>query len=723
MSGSKIYKCYVYLCGIQIPYIDFTINSSYGQFTSATVQLPYSPYIQHIFPFTKIQIFEQLNNNGKLEDSTLEFDGVVVAINRQKNVLGQVGVSLNCYTDGIIWARRKQFDFYLKEIANQDSRGTGDQRNIRADGYVTNFFSDLIGHNKYDVGVAASCVLTSSYSGNSADGISGQFYYNGKKFTDSSNQKASNANPQVETPTFYTRYLSNYKLQYKVYGISTSLQAQEFFQTNQFINLITKNLGDLKGENSFHNIAQQVLNYGFYQFFDIANPCFLKATTGTQGNIKVGDTVKLPVTTTNNTPDIIDAKVVSNNIKAISVNNKRDYNGLAEYVCKPISVLGVPLSCNIIWPDQILNENLNYDFLNAPTRVIAHRYPLPGDSNSQHIVLTTDVVAGPSYTNQGDFLRSLTPKITDYSTSNDKTDLLRNTGIFSDYENMYGINYHALDISYAFDSALIRSAQFKDVNRLNNYLNYEFAQKFFSSRKYSIQVTPDTNPVIGLPIVVLDTHGQHIIAFCSTISKYYSAIGQKVINLGISYPRYYYEDIGTLGSIVDPGSNDPVALKEMETIFGSKAICKLTVTKDSTYEVSSKDLIKSVEQLFDAWYKDSSDNKDNIKKDKARKGICTLNNFLSLNGISPVDNFPDGLPLYEKNYIAIVPSVGDQQGSSISENTISTNIFRVWDRDVTSNNYLSTPKAVQKFPKDSNGISNQSIIQYHLTWCKYDQRI
>lgn len=725
MSASKIYKNFVYVGNQQIPFIDITIGSNVGSFSTLVINIPYSPYIQHLFPFTKIQVFEQITNNGRTSKATLEFDGVVVGISRAKNVLGQVGINLSCFTDGIIWERRKEYDYYLNEITEADTRGTEDVGNIRSEGIIGNYFNTLISKNGYDIGTAAACVLTSEYIQNSKGELTVNFIYNGKQFTvpateqDTNDSDAgasivgANYNPS-SSPKYYLRYLDDFKLKNKVYGISTSYAIMNYFQTNNFIELITHNMGDLHGENSFHNIAQQVLNYGFHQFYDIPNPCYIKKTTNNPSPVNVGKDIP---TAENFDPEAeveyISEDQAKDNIKRISINSSNNFDGLAEYIFKPISVLGVPLKCNIIWPDQVIAENLSTDFLNSPTRVVGHRHPIEGIS-SENTVLTTLVAVGPVFKDSDQYFRSLT---VDYDP--DKP-TFREGKNFSDFEAQFGVAYSPIDISTAFDNALLRNLTnevdtskntLKTIRNLNNYLNYEFSQKFFNSRKYSIQITPDCNPVIGSPVIIMEEHGQHIIAFCLSITKYYSAMGQKTVNLGLSYPRYYYENMGLLGNVVDPTCSDPNALAEMETILGSDAICSITTANSNT---SSNTLKAAIDRIFNKWHEDTSDNKETIKTMYSRKNVCTIQEYLDHHDAIGMigDNPPENLGI-----------AGFK--SNIQMKGLSTNCFSVWDYDRTDSNPLSTKKETRDFGTDPShpGLSNETIVQYHIQWTKQDQRI
>ena len=704
MSSSKIYKYYVFIAGIRVPFIDFTINSKYGQLSSMNIQIPYSPYIEHLHPFTKITVVEHLNDNGTYYEPTLEFDGIIGVIARQKNLLGQTGLSMTCYTDGFIWERRKQADFYLQELLSVDTRGTGDEINVRSDGTIGNYFTEILKNNSFDAGLAAASILTTE-SKTVTSGVDvtlfGEFTYNGKDFI--LNGMNSIEGGQSVTPQYYKDYLDTYKLGKKVYGLTTGLNIKKFFATNQFITMICQNMVDVHGENSFYSIAQQVLNYGFYQLFDITNPTYIEPTKTFSTN-KININAEASMTLDNKTQ--MTDEQIGKNTDLVTVTTNRQHAGLGEYVFKPISVLGLPLKCNVIWPDQVVSENIMQDFVSAPTRVLANRKPLVGD-NMRNAVLTTKVLVGPRLTTKDGYFKSLVSPVTliPEGTFRDKT-------VLSDYEKAYGIKYHMINMSQAFDETLLKDhiltgqtdeniATKETADAMNNYLNYEFSQKFLSSRQYSVQVTPDTCPIVGLPTVIMNPHGQHIVAFIFEITKYVSALGQKVTNLGIGYPHYAYEDMGLLGNVVDPASTNETSMKEMETIFGSERLCALGSTTNQ--------LSETIDGLLKEYMLDASDNKDVIKSGYTRhKKICTLNNYLSLHGkrilSNPKTNIPNTLNLFK---------------SSELQDKLSTNNFKVYDYDRRK----AITDTSEKTTWLVTGKSNQDIVKYHLAWTASDQRI
>ena len=706
MSNEKIYRYYMYLAGIRVPLINCVIGTQIGSIAQLSVTLNYSPYIIHLFEFTKIQIYEQVIDNGTLNEPTLEFDGVVISITKNKNILGQVSASIVALTDGIIWNRRKQYDIYLQDILNVDFRGTGAAINIRADGNITNFYSEVLKYNNFDIGCSVSSILTSNQIGEKKTGDSIEYnvkgytyYYNGKTFNKTG--AGSNINPN-----YYKKFLDNYKLSKKVYGIATSKRVQEYFQVDRIIRLITGNgIQDMQGENTFWSIAQRVMQYGFYNVYDIPNPTFLDINETKDGKTNFElDGKELPYDSyddTNNEDYVNAERNLGKSQLKLTCTKNREYIGLAEYVLKPISVLGIPLKCNIVWPDQVISESLTYDFFNSPTRVLLKSSAIPDPQQSNSNVFCSVVFAGPVFQDDTNFLASYIPSNKKYTTQS-----LRQDNSYSPFEQEYGINYSRLELSYAFDNAVLQrvfntkkqveneAVRTKTITCANKFLNYEFSQKYFASRQYNVQVTPDVTIIPGSPIVFLDRTGQHVIAFCTGQRKAWDTNGSKTVVLTVAYPRYYYEDIGELGNLVDPTSSDESSLAELETLLGSSAIV-------STISNSTNNLANKIDEIYSEYLSDVSDGRENIKKKYARTGMCTYNNFMKFHDKSVTD---------KKN----MPDLYDIFASTSNEDKLSCHSFRVTDETGTVKKY-----------NESNGqsVTLRGIIQKHLDWIKEGKRI
>lgn len=696
MHESRIYKTYVYLAGIQIPFVSATVSSQYGTLSSLNLELNYSPYIAHIHEFTKVQVWEQIidSESDPMEsEPTLEFDGVVVGIVRNKNVLGQVSIRLTCLTDGFIWNQRKRYDFYVDQILQAQTAEIDDLINVRADGQIDNYIANLLSENQFDIGCAVASILTShpkgKYDGAETDKdkklitTSFTYTYNGKEYNKKL-QEVSESEAKKINPDYYNKYLDTFNLMYKIYGVTTSQNVKDFFQQDRFLKLAQNQSNDIVGENTFWNIATTVMQYGFYSIYDIPNPTYIPKN-GSSNILNVDD---------------IRGKNKDAQVELISLLKNNKYNGLAEYILKPISVLGLPLKCNIIWPEQVISESLFYDMVNSPTRIIMQMSALPITDNMAP-VLTTQRVAGPVI-GEGDYFSSFVPAsnkkhiTSDPNNSNPK---IRPATIYSDYEKEYGMRYTMMNLSYAFENSLLTDLKEKGTandiknatRRIDNFLNYEFAQRYFAARNYSLQVTPDVDIVPGLPVIVLNKNQEHIICFCTGKSKSWSAQGSKSVSITVGYPRFYYENIDKLGNLIDPSSQEIKGIQELEALFGSKALIRDGEGPSSTpiKNIDSKTLAKKVDELFENYQ-----NFD-IDYNEFKRKTCTYSNFREFYG-SPIDDS-------EKK---VMPDsyLKEKYASSSAANSLSNHYF-----EANGDEFHNYP--------------NQQIIEEHLNWISQGQRI
>lgn len=523
------------------------------------------------------------------------------------------------------------------------------------------------------------------------------YVYNGKRYNVTINKNVEN---EISlNPKYYNRYLYDYKLMHKFYGVSTSEETKEFFQHDRFLKLITNSCNDLRGENSFWTIAQGIMQYGFCNLYDIPNPTYIPATT----NKKV-ETIDLDEKLEEASGDDKKNCKKSGNARRDLVNliTSRMFNGLAEYVVKPISIAGIPLQCNIIWPDQVISENLFKDYMSQPTRVIWQRHMLPG-APDDNPVLTTEKLAGPIFDSSSkNYFNSFTPKMQTVKTETGGQ--VRDDSNYSDYEQEYGIKYHELQLSHAFDEAFLEKATVKDSSsRINNLLNYEFIQKFLSTRSLGINVMPDVNVVPGLPLIILNKFGQHVIAFCLGKTKSWSAQGSVNVQVQVGYPRYYYEDIGTLGNIIDPTSQDQTSLSELEMIFGTKALVPAKSTPEK--------LQAAIKSLFEEYLHAVDTNTlDALYKKYSRKS-CTMEEFFKFHDLDTTNcNLPEKYP-------TTIFDV-DLDDSGKVENKISSHYFEVYDRV-----YNEELGKMELKSEQCDNLSIAAIIEKHNDWVSKDHRI
>jgi len=480
-------------------------------------------------------------------------------------------------------------------------------------------------------------------------------------------------------PPYYKKFLSDFKLGQKLYGITTSDGVKKFFQHDRFLKIIEGNVQDLVGENTFWSIGAQILQYGFYSIYDIPNPTFIP-----------GKNHKSSAVAGQNIKDSLDKLTL-----AVPTNGKEaTLDGLAEYILKPVSVLGLPMKCNIIWHDQVVRESLFYDMMAAPTRIIMQKHPIPGITNS--VVLMTKKIAGPNFPDDGtSFFSSLTME-------GDKEVGAREVNSFSEYENEYGVSYQQLQLSYAFDAALLnkkfegkKGEELKEKtdalsSQINNLLNYEFSQRFFACRNYNLQVTPNVNIVAGLPVIVMNKTGEHIVAFVTGVEKMSDAPnGQKCVQLSVSYPRFYYEDVGSLGNVVDPASTEEQASLELAALFGTKPLVKAGS--------NSAVLAKEIEALHSAYLHSTEENRQKMRE-TYRRTVCTYAQFMHLYGHSVANAKMMPATYLMKEY-----------ASSENADELSTHQFKVMDPEKKEAVWFTG--------------SNHDIIRAHLTWTQSAQRV
>lgn len=687
MSDCKL-QYFLYICGHKTPVLSTRIQSSYGSLSQIVVSVPYSPYLSNIYEFTKVQIYE-LKIDGNVNEPTLEGDGVIIGVTRSKSVLGNVSLQLTVLSDAVVYNIRKRFDFYLTDITNADTRMTGDVECMRADENIENFFADTLQNNRFDVGCATCSMLTSNVMGDKDNKSSYSYIYNGKKYYVNINKDVTD---EVSlNPKYYNKYLYDYKLMHKFYGVSTSEETKEFFQHDRFLKLITNNCNDLRGENSFWSIAQSIMEYGFCNLYDIPNPTYIPAT-----NNKKTEAIDLG-------KELEDAKSEdSKNVKKsgdarrdlVNVTASRAFDGLAEFIIKPRSIAGIPLKCNVIWPDQVISENLFKDYMSQPTRVIWQRHMLPG-APANNPVLTTSKLAGPIFDASSDnYFNSFTPNI--FETTDENKGQVRDDSNYSDYEQEYGVKYHELSLSHAFDEAFLEKAtSAESASRINNLLNYEFIQKFLSTRNIGINVTQDVNIVTGLPVIVLNKFGQHIIAFCTGKSKEWNAQGGMNVTIQLAYPRYYYEDIGVLGNIIDPTSQDQTSLAELELLFGSKALVKAKSTPE--------ELKSAIDSLFQEYLHAIETNTiDNLYKQYSRTS-CTMKEFFKFHDFDTTNcDLPESYPS------KIFDIETNESGEAVDP--ISSHYFEV---------YNDSTKKIES----CDNLSVGDIIKRHNEWVSKDHRI
>ena len=845
-------KYYVFIAGKPVQFESITINSGYNQLASLNLTLHYSPYIMCIPKYTKVQVWSEVN--GKYE---LEFDGSIVQKSKVRNLLGQVVTNFVAYTDGVIWNKRTRINFHIDYVLDMNFAGTGEVVSENADPVVTPFLQNIIKNNMYDVGCAAASVITSYFSGGKGTNSNQYYYfYNGKKFY-CKEETSLNTPAEIVNAPYYTHFLNDFKLQHKVYGVTTSYWMKNFLQFERSVDLMWNTVAD--GSNrliTFWQMSMNLLQSGFYDVYNIPNPTFIQ-------NDKYDRVIKTKSLTStskqlNESISAEDADKVKDELKSksrvkqdeitsqVSVTEKKSYDGLAEYIFKPRNVLSLLFECNIIWPDEIIAENLTYNMFAEPTRVRFLRQQLPNGPGGENAALKK-VYLGPYLPKTKE--QNIDPSLYfgSYDTMNPKDNVQRNENQYSDYELSYGISYEPVDLNYAFSESItlstgseggkaakeakrleedkktfeekvisafavfetnrknklmddnkndpnckakvdkiletlpkksseytvnslfpeisysgtvaqyieetydkpIKEAQDKtlkakekvdtvDTRNISSYLNYEFAQRFYKTRNYSITVQPSVNIIAGLPVLILSPEGDHVIAFCLATTKIYDARGQMAMQVQLAYPHYYYEDVSEMGIQTDAIVNDPKSVEELSMIVGSKPLHDPTA--QNIYQ-NAIDLFKKsealrgrIEGLFNTYQKLSPDARE-AEKLKYKRKVCTYSEYTSfMTGEKDSSKLNFNSNAYHEKLASIMSSASHknvaQTGKSkeskvVSQDKVSCNVFKVYDR-LNHGKIVTGPE--DKYDPETGTVelkypSNSTLVEGHNNFISHAQKI
>ena len=696
-------KYYLFIAGISLPIIDFVIGTGYNQLANVNFSLDYSPYLMGLHKNTKFQLWSQESDS---EDPKLEFDGIIVQKSKSRNVLGNVSIRLGCYSDGVIWQQRTQINYTIEDAAIS-SAAIGKDAKVILNLPIEDYLSTVVRANRFDVGCSVSSILSGNVIHKKGENNNfyksyNTYYYNGKRFY--SIFQGDTVGGQSSNPPYYEKFLNDYKLKNKIYGITTNSVVKTYFNYEQFFKLIgNDSQSELHGENAYWQIASIVLRYGFHDVFDIPNPVFIDKTNSAKNAELVNSDNSIEVT-----PQDED-KVIDKSDK-VTVIKDRNFSGLAQYVIKPRSTISLPFKCNIIFPDQIISENLTYNTFNEPTRVRFSRSYIPGEESGNQ--LTSDIYVGPhcKSENKDNYFacynsKAIVPKV----------DAARNQNFYSEYEKYNGLSSVDINLSHAMQEALLHEDKSKltesDIQKITHFINYEFVNKFFKARQYSISVDPSVNVVPGLPLIVLSAEGDHIICYCVGYNKSWSAGGSAQTQVNVAYPRYFYEDISDISAETDPlvASDEDgkinYSIKEMELILGTEAFVSKNVYKNHG------DFVKAINDLFTEYINSSDEQKESIKnKYSRRKNICSFKQFYSL--------FADDSQNFNiKQYPDNLQKIMD---STEKEEALSCNKLQVYDK---LNSELPKDGTATSYLRDFSNKSNSKLINAHNTYISIPQKI
>jgi len=719
-------KFHLFIAGVKTPMIAFQVHSGFNTLARCDVSIPYSPWIINLRRYTKFQIWRQ---DTESSPSELEFDGALVAKSESKDVNGSVQFNFTGYTDGIIWSQRKQLDAYITQLEMLDNRGMDTSLNIRIDGVLTNYFSQIVKQNSYDVGMATACVLTNEPYGKKSDGITGyRYFYNGKGFICS----RDGAKPLLEqteraNPWWYRKFLTNYGLNRKLYGVPTNEFTKKFLNTQETFDIIGEtalNCGDLQGLNSYLDIAFRVLSYGYYDIYNIPRATFLPMTLGASKDYESSSKGSA-------TADIL------------ALNNRK-YPGMAEFFVKPKSIIAIPPKCNILFPDQVVSMSMSYNYLSEPTRD-RYKVRIP----FVDAPFTTTVVVGPKFDDPDGHFRS-------FSAPKSEHMLWRTDRGYSPYEHEYGASHFDVQFNTAYQQSLdslessmrasfpeyiaaqkrletlkekkdakkedIAKAEAevkkfstsedfektqKQLSTLKNLLNYEFLQSYFKNRSISVQVTSTVDIVPGHSVLIISDSGPHIMAWCESCSKSWSAQGSYSIVLQLSYPRYCHEDITNTALAHDPILGSPTgqaktSLDYSMALIGSEPIMAVGDFKKPTKQ--AEEIAKIYKSRFKEDYRKNTKRKIASFEDFAIFHSCVGPNPPDAYNIMKISDY-SGIRIANELYVDLSR---DEKGRRLDTEPIK-NLMRLMDSSA-GERMLST--SIVDAAKDQT-LNNSWIIKEH----------
>lgn len=674
MSNTTYQELFLYVAGYKIPYVSCNIESGFNSLAVARVVVDYSPHILNIQKNTKITIFSK--EDGYEEE--LEFDGILIGVVRNKNVLGRISVELICMTDGAIWNQRKQLDYKFDDFLDRGTIGDVSVELMSLDSSLGNRINSLVKANAYDVGCTGACNLTSSFHFKDSK-LSYEFVYNGKtiRFTDPSATQGGNVQTEnFLNPKYYKRFLYDFSLRHKMYGTSTVNLIKKFFNIEDYYTLLNNQGPDIYGENTFWQIASNFWNLGMHEVYDIPNPTFIKRNKA------------IP----NKPIDVATQKNADN----LQVTTNREFHGLAEYVVKPRSIFNVPTKCNVIFPEQVLEEIMYTNYFGTPSRVryISRNDPMinPGGQN-----MFNSIYVGPNFQDNA-YFKSYNHDVVEH-TVRDKTK--RTETEFSEYEKVYGVNTQSIFLQPALDASLVSEKDTRAVlPRINSYLNLQFGESFYGARNYTLAFTSSTKITPGMTAVILSETGQHILAYCNKTNKNWNAQGSLNFSASLTHPRYIDEFASQINDELDPLANpDGNEIKELAMLYGTELITKGIQTSSTTSIGKVKDAIN---YIFTRYV--TSTNKEEFRK-QYKRNVCTYSQFAAFHNqknvvyretetisqIVPGETLPD--------------SILTKFNSTDAENKLSTNRYSYYD---TIEGKMITEK----------GLSSQTIVKKHLEFIK-----
>jgi hypothetical protein len=549
-------KWICFINGIEVPLLAASVSSLANELTSAQITLPYSPFLSRLPKHTKITLFS-LDYASVPVVPRLEFDGVAQIISwRKDRFSGNTGLFIMAQTDGIIWSSRKKFNFYLDNCFGVDRMASKmqdiEQVNNTLDSPIFDPVNQVVSSANGDGGRAATLFLTHMFNLDSNKKFSGTINYKdcgttintvGKNNT--TGGVDATVNESNTNPNWYAHYIQKYYQDYnvlnKVCRINLPDMYKQAFGDYQSWNIVIQQMGTARGEVNFWNFAAYLCDLYGFEIFDISDCAY---TTISQADINY----------------LYSASEVKSGtgVPTVKVDIGTPKPFMAEYLIKPKSPFGpIPL-CNIVFPDQVLDKSFQKNFQMEVTRVNAAQVNInalalgPNDSGIGY-----NFYQGPFTTNPyDDYFGSFNINKQPINPLELATFMKR-----SSYEDEFGSVSKTVQlpdvISRMFATILQNnkpgSAKYEEaMKNIQSMMNHHFMIAYTDKVQFTMQVTPDVQVVPGMPLLVLDENGEHIVSYCTGREKSWSKDGQYYINLKLQYARPYDIKSQSMADIIDP---------------------------------------------------------------------------------------------------------------------------------------------------------------------------
>ena len=283
---------------------------------------------------------------------------------------------------------------------------------------------------------------------------------------------------------------------------------------------------------------------------------------------------------------------------------------LCEYLIKPKSIFGRIPRCNIIFPDQVLSKVFVVNHGADNTRVITNAQMVPTNTSSG---ANSGNQAAPGFWAGNGPHNLAKGYFQDFSIN----------GIGSKYEQRYGTTAEQIGLNDAIIRYLSEDKKEKELEKL---LNHEFLITHCNKFSLQIEVVPDVTIVPGMSVAILDEDGNHLIAYCTGVARQVDHNGRTSISLNLTYPRDYSWkfEASVWGDPLSDGKQDEIFARFTGTSL-----------------LDTKNYIQELEDYFKEWnekYQRDSRKMRNDTKQKLKRKICTITEFIKFFGGTPDEN-------------------------------------------------------------------------------------